>query len=82
MDLIIQQITKDIGNASTVEELEKVRSHYLGIGSKINEDIKRIGNYATLTERTNVYQAIIDTRNLITKMITTRRNLLINNPTT
>lgn len=79
MDSIMRQITEDISNANTLEELAKVRSHYLGIGSKINEDIKTVGNYTTMSERTNVYQLIVDTRNLISKLIDTKHKILINN---
>lgn len=78
MDSIINQITEAISSANTLEQLEQVRSHYLGIGSKINEDIKRVGNYSTLTERQNVYQSIIDTRNEISSLIDNKRNQLVN----
>jgi len=79
MDSIINQITAAISNASTPEQLEQIRSHYLGIGSKINEDIKRVGNYSTLTERQNIYQLIINTRNEISGLIDNKRKQLVSN---
>ncbi len=70
---IEHKVIEEINQATTLQELEHVRSHYLGIGSKLNEEFKKIGNLSTMSERTNLNETLVKVRMNIAKLIEEKR---------
>lgn len=83
MSNLYEESLKEISQAKTLQDLDNIRSTYLGIGSKLNESIKSVGSLATITERKHYADLIIEARgNIQTALDDKRKEIqttLINN---
>lgn len=73
----IMEISTELENATTIEQVESIRSHYIGIGGILIEEYKRIGNYLSTDERKSMSDKLNKTKNTIELLLRNKKNYII-----
>ena len=74
----ITEISTELENATTMEQVESIRSHYIGIGGILIEEYKKIGNYLSTDERKSLANTLNITKNTIELLLQNKKNSIIN----
>lgn len=73
----IMEISTELEKATTIEQVESIRSHYIGIGGILIEEYKRIGNYLSIDERKSMLDKLNKTKNTIKLLLQNKKNSII-----
>lgn len=78
MAIFFYKMFAELEKATTIEQVESIRSHYIGIGGVLIEEYKKIGNYISTDERKSMSDKLNKTKNTIELLLQNKKNSIIN----